>query len=79
MPATIRNEYLRTEIELSIYGKDSLFEFVIRNISYPNIRDRYKEAMQKLENDDPELAEFIVLCAYMHNCHVPLSFEMAYD
>lgn len=79
LPATIRNEYLRTEKELSIYGKDSLFEFVIRNISYPNIRDRYKEAMQKLENDDPELAEFIVLCAYMHNCHVPLSFEMAYD
>ena len=79
LPSSIRNENLRTEKELSIYGKDSLFEFVIRNISYPNIRERYKDAIQKLEKDDADLAEFIVLCAYMHNCHVPLSFEMAYD
>ena len=79
LPSSLRSEYLKTEKELSMYGKDSLFEFVIRNISYPNIRERYRDAIRKLESEDSDLAEFIVLCAYMHNCHVPLSFEMAYD
>ena len=79
LPSTIRGEYLKIENELSLYGKDSIFEFVIRNVDYPNIRDRYKEAIRKLEMEDEVLAEFIILCAYMHNCHVPLSFETAYD
>lgn len=35
--------------------------------------------MRKLETSDPDLAEFITLCAYAHNCHIPLSFEMALD
>jgi len=79
LPQGLRNEYLKKETELRLYGKDSIFEFVIRNINTPNIKDRYKNAIQKLENDDKELAEFLILCAYMHNCHIPLSFEMAYD
>ena len=79
LPQGIRNEYLKKESELRTYGKDSIFEFVIRNITSPNIKDRYREAIKKLEIEDFELAEFLVLCAYMHNCHIPLSFDMAYD
>lgn len=79
LPDSIRSAYLKKETELSLYGKDSIFEFVIRNVSIQNIRDRYKEALKKLEADDRDLAEFLALCAYTHSCHIPLSFEMAYD
>lgn len=79
LPDSIRSAYLKKETELSLYGKDSIFEFVIRNVNVQNIRDRYKEALKKLEVDDRDLAEFLVLCAYSHSCHIPLSFEMAYD
>lgn len=79
LPDSIRLAYLKKETELSLYGKDSIFEFVIRNVSIQNIRDRYKEALKKLEASDRDLAEFLALCAYTHSCHIPLSFEMAYD
>ena len=79
LPDSIRSAYLKKETELSLYGKDSIFEFVIRNVSVQNIRDRYKSALKKLEADDRDLAEFLALCAYSHSCHIPLSFEMAYD
>lgn len=79
LPDSIRTAYLRKETELLLYGKDSIFEFVIRNVNTQNIRDRYKEALKKLEVVDRDLAEFLALCAYTHSCHIPLSFEMAYD
>lgn len=79
LPDSIRSSYLKKETELSLYGKDSIFEFVIRNVNIQSIRDRYKDALQKLESDDPDLAEFLALCAFAHSCHIPLSFEMAYD
>lgn len=79
LPESIRTEYLQKETELSLYGKDSIFEFVIRNVNIQNIRERYKEALKQLESDDRDLAEFLALCAYAHSCHIPLSFEMAYD
>lgn len=79
LPEGIRGEHLKKETNLNVYGHDSLFEFVIRNVSLQNIRERYKGALKHLENDDPDLAEFLVLCAYMHMCHVPLSSENAYD
>lgn len=79
LPDSIRSAYLKKETELSLYGKDSIFEFVIRNVNTQNIRDRYKESLKKLEVEDRDLAEFLVLCAFAHSCHVPLSFEMAYD
>lgn len=79
LPQGIRNEYLKKESELRTYGKDSIFEFVIRNVNFQNIKERYKNAILKLENEDPELAEFLILCAYMHSCHIPVSIEMVYD
>ena len=79
LPESIRGGYLKKETNLDVYGNDSLFEFVIRNVSLQNIKDRYKSALKHLESNDPDLAEFLVLCAYMHMCHVPLSSENAYD
>ena len=78
LPQSIRKNYLKKEDNIT-YDRDSIFEFVIRNVTFQNIKDRYKFDLHQLEEDDPDLAEFITLCAYAHNCHIPLSFEMAYD
>ena len=79
LPNGIRNIYLKKEPVSKQYGKDSIFEFVLRNVNLPNIKERYISAIKKLEKEDIALAEFIVLCAYMHSCRIPLSYEMAYD
>ena len=58
---------------------ESIFEFVIRHIKGESIKNRYKDFIEKLEDDDIDLAEFLVLCAYMHAARVPLSMEVAYS
>lgn len=78
LPESIRGNILRREEELGEYGKDTLFEFVIRNIKGPSIKERYAQAIKQIEINDPDLAEFLVLCAYMHSCRIPLSSEMAH-
>lgn len=62
-----------------IEEKDTLFEFVCKHVTSQNVKERYTRALKELESQDKELAEFLILCAYMHSCHVPLSFEVAYD
>lgn len=61
------------------YQKDSIFEFVIRNIKGENIKERYKSILAQMEEEDTDLAIFLILCAYMHYCRVPLSMEVAYS
>ena len=79
LPNNIRKTYLSREYNLTEYEQDSVFEFVIRNVTLQNVKDRYGKALKQLEIDDIDLAEFITLCAYMHSCHIPLSSEMAFD
>lgn len=79
VPESIRRNSLAKEAEGTKYDKDTLFEFVSRNVNKKNVKERYTTALRDLESEDPELAEFLVLCAYMHSCHVPLPFEVAYD
>ncbi len=79
VPESIRKNSLVKETEGTKYDKDTLFEFVSRNVNKKNVKERYITALQDLESKDPDLAEFLVLCAYMHSCHVPLPFEVAYD
>lgn len=55
----------------------SLFEFVLEHIKGQSIQERYKEYISNLEKQDDPLADFLVLCAYMHYCRVPLSMEVA--
>lgn len=63
-----------------LHNKDiSIFEFVIRHIKGQTIRIRYGEFIKKLENENTNLAEFLVLCAYMHMARVPMSMEVAYS
>jgi hypothetical protein len=79
VPESIRKNSLVKETEGTQYDKDTLFEFVSRNVNKKNVKERYITALRDLESKDPDLAEFLVLCAYMHSCHVPLPFEVAYD
>lgn len=79
LPESLRAPILHKESLSNPYDGDSIFEFIIKNVSVQNIRDRYADAISSLELKDRDLAEFLVLCAYMHNSHIPLSFEMAYD
>lgn len=57
----------------------SIFEFVIRHVKGQTIKNRYRDFITKLEKENPDLAEFLVLCAYMHVSRVPLSMEVAYS
>lgn len=58
---------------------DSIFEFVIRHVAGQSIEERYKAFIKKLGVDNPNLLEFLVLCAYMNKSRVPLSMEVAYQ
>lgn len=57
----------------------SLFEFVNLNLRVPKINDRYKTLMEKLDEDDELLSEFLLLACFVHYCRTPLSFDMAYS
>ena len=76
LPPSIRGKSIKKE-QRNQYENDSIFEFVIRNIKGQNVASRYDEFLKKLEREHHELAEFLVLCGYMHSSRVPLSFEVA--
>lgn len=61
------------------YAKDSIFEFIGKNVKYPSIEDRYRCALKELDEKNPLLAEFLVLTSYVHLSRVPLSFNMLYS
>lgn len=79
IPAEIR----RSEKEIRKHRKgdsgDSIYEFVIRHVQGQSIESRYKDFVRNLEKDDPDLVEFLVLCAYMNKARVPMSMEVAYQ
>ena len=78
LPSDIRNDDIKKEKNTK-YSDDSIFEFVIRNIKGQNIKERYTHVLKQLEKDHQQLAEFLVLCAYMHSSRVPLSMEVSYS
>lgn len=79
IPAGIRRSESEIKKKRKEDSSDSIFEFVIRHIEGQSIESRYKEFVQTLEKDDPDLVEFLVLCAYMNVARVPLSMEVAYQ
>lgn len=54
----------------------SLFEFLNKNIKLPNVNERYKDVLKRLEDKDEVLLDFLVLASYVHYCRTPLSFDM---
>ena len=78
IPEGIRKS--ENEIKKNRYNGDtSIFEFVIRHVKGQTIRNRYRDFIRRLEEENSDLAEFLVLCAYMHVARVPLSMEVAYS
>lgn len=80
IPEGIRKEEVK--IRKDGYTSDtgeSFFEFIIKHIKGESVKQRYREFIKQLEREDEDLAEFLVLCAYMHSAHVPLSMEVVYS
>lgn len=77
LPPSIKGATIKKEKKNRMYEDDSIFEFVARNIKGQNVTIRYQEVLQKLESSNRDLAEFLVLCGYMHSSRVPLSLEVA--
>lgn len=76
LPADLKGKTIKRENN-NKYQDDSIFEFVLRNINQPSIKQRYYDVLKDLDVRNPDLAEFLVLCAYAHSSRIPLSLEMA--
>lgn len=78
LPLDQRKPKLNRETNLA-YDKDSIFEFISRNVKYSSIDRRYSTLIRELTDKDVLLAEFLILCSYVHHTRTPLSFDMAYS
>jgi hypothetical protein len=78
LPLDQRTEKLNRENNPD-YEKDSIFEFISRNVRYPSIESRFSEVLKELENKNVFLAEFLILSSYVHFARTPLSFDMLYS
>lgn len=61
------------------YEKDTIFEFIKRNVKHNTIKDRFKEVLHDLKKQDHKITEFLVLTAYAHRSRIPISFDMLYS
>lgn len=75
LPIEQRQSKLHRSTNLT-YDKDSIFEFISRNVKYPRIESRFAEALVDLQERDPLLSEFLILLSYVHTTRVPVSFDM---
>ena len=58
---------------------ESIYEFVIQNITEESVTMRYEKFIKHLDKNDFDVAEFLLLCAYMNRCRVPLTMDVAYS
>lgn len=78
LPISSRSQRLAVEKNLN-YEKDTIFEFVKRNVKHNTIKQRFIEVFENLKKHDSKVTEFLVLIAYAHNCRIPVSFDMLYS
>lgn len=78
LPIGTRSTRLNTETNKN-YERDTIFEFVKRNVKHNTIKQRFIEVFENLKKHDDKLTEFLVLTAYSHNCRIPLSFDMLHS
>lgn len=76
IPEAIRKSALALP-ETSEGIRPSLFEFVQANVRAPTLHERFRRALQDLQRSSPQLAEMLLLSAYVHSCRTPLSMDMA--
>ncbi|AQS94018.1 hypothetical protein BXQ17_08050 [Polaribacter sp. BM10] len=75
IPQSIRKPNLTKKTKVN--EVPSIFEIVNYNINKPALSDRYREVLDELNQDDPDLLDLLLLTSYLHSCRVPLSFEVA--
>lgn len=61
------------------YDVESIYEFVVQNITKESITTRYGQFIKNLDKNDFDVAQFLVLCAYMNRCRVPMTMDVAYS
>lgn len=61
------------------YEKDTIFEFIKRNVKHNTIKERFREVLENLKKHDNKITEFLVLTAYAHRSRIPISFDMLYS
>ena len=54
----------------------SIFEIVESHIHLPKLAQRYRNVLNTLERNEPRLLNFLLVCAYVHNCRTPISMDM---
>jgi mannose/fructose/N-acetylgalactosamine-specific phosphotransferase system component IIB len=61
------------------YEKDTIFEFIKKNVKNNTIKDRFIEVLDNLKKHDYKITEFLVLTAYAHRSRIPISLDMLYS
>lgn len=78
LPLETRTSKLNTEKNKD-YEKDTIFEFIKKNVKHNTIKDRFKEVLNNLKKHDHKITEFLVLTAYAHRSRIPISFDMLFS
>jgi hypothetical protein len=76
IPASIRRPVL-VKPEVTEGVRPSLFEFIQANTFGPVLRDRFAEALRSLRRDSPQVADMLLMVAYVHSCRIPVSMDVA--
>lgn len=79
LPVDAKKDHFKLVKNNKDSSKNTIFEFVLKNIKGQTIKSRYLQVIRDLEQEEPDLAQFLILCAYMSACNVPLSMEVAYS
>ena len=54
----------------------SIFEIVVSNIYLSTLAARYGAVLRTLDQQDPQLLDCLLVCAYVHSCRTPISLDM---
>lgn len=76
IPTAIRRQKMvRPEVTEGV--RPSLFEFIQANTFGPKLRERFEEALRTLRRDSPQVADLLLMVAYVHSCRTPVSMDIA--
>lgn len=54
----------------------SLFELVETHLVQAKLSRRFASVLRQLKDEDQRLADFLLVCAYVHSCRTPISMDM---
>ena len=77
IPREIRKErFENPQVEDGV--QPSLFELIETNIWKATIRDRFQAVLNELRKESKPLHDILIMCAYVHKCRTPVSFDMVW-